>query len=84
MTVGAGDVQPRASADLLGGDPDGVEDRGVDPAVPVLDDPLVDRVGDDQHQVGRGPGEPDADHLGVQQTKREDEVLAGDAMGVPE
>jgi hypothetical protein len=41
-------------------------------------------VGDDQHQVGHGLGEPDADDLGVQQAEGEDEVLAGDAVGVPE
>ena len=84
LVAGAGDVQPRAGAELLGGDPHGVEGGGVDPAVPVLDDPLVDRVGDDQHQVGPGLGEADADHLGVEQAEGEDEILAGDAVGVPE
>jgi hypothetical protein len=50
----------------------------------MFDDALIDRIGDDQHQIGHGLGETGADHVGVQQAEREDQVLAGDAMGVSE
>jgi hypothetical protein len=84
MMAGIRHVQPSANTGLLGADPNGLEARGIDAAVGVLDDPLIDHIGDDQDQIGPSLHEMGADHLGVQQPKREDEVLAGDAMVVAE
>jgi hypothetical protein len=77
-------VQPGANTGLLGADPGGLEARRLNPGVGVLDDPLIDDIGDNQNQIGLSLQEMGADRVGVKQTKREDEVLAGDAMIVAE
>jgi hypothetical protein len=48
----------------------------------MLDDPLVHRIGDDQHQIRHSLSQVGADHVGVEQAERKDQVLAGDAVVV--
>jgi hypothetical protein len=61
-----------------------LEGRWVDLAIAVLDDPLVHGIGDDQHQIGYGVSQLRADHVGIEQAERKDQVFAGDAVAVSE
>jgi hypothetical protein len=84
VAVGAREVQPGTGAGLLGGDPAWLKDSGVDPAVAVLDDPLIDHIGDDQHQILTSLREASPNQIRVEQAERENEILARHAIAVSE
>ena len=84
VAVSAREVQPGTGAGLLGGDPAWLKDSGVDPAVAVLDYPLIDQIGDDQHQILTGLRKAGPDQIRVEQSERENEILARHAVAVSE
>jgi hypothetical protein len=58
-------VQPGANAGFLGADPDGLETRGLNPSIGVLDDPLKDHIGNDQDQIGPSLREMRVDRVSI-------------------